>query len=225
VNYKKFEELPCWSKARELCQAISNLINKGEFRNDFSLRDQIPKFLNSLIPIFHVIMMKKLCEGRTMKERLLFFGEEGSVLIVALVVVALFTLLSISSTATTNMEIRITGNENIQKENLYAAEAAAMRGAQDMQDNDLRTSSLAYLNGINSATQSQSDITSLNHYTLSDTLTELPATTAFASVSRGIAAGSSLDMTKTRVHEYSVYGWCNRNKNLVIVEVGYRKSF
>jgi four helix bundle protein len=28
-------------RARELCQAISKLINKGEFRKDFSLRDQI----------------------------------------------------------------------------------------------------------------------------------------------------------------------------------------
>ena len=41
MNYKRFEELPCWKKARELCQAISKLINKGEFRKDFSLRDQI----------------------------------------------------------------------------------------------------------------------------------------------------------------------------------------
>ena len=162
---------------------------------------------------------------KTMKKQFLLCQDQGSVLIVALVVLALFTLLSISSTATTNMEIRITGNENIQKENLYAAEAAAMRGAQDMHDNDLRTSSLAYLNGITSPTQTQSHITNLSSYILSDTLTQLPAETRFASVSRGIAAGSSLDMTKTRVHEYSVYGWCNSNKNTVIVEVGYRKAF
>ncbi|NOQ95720.1 MAG: four helix bundle protein [Desulfobacterales bacterium] len=41
MNYKKFEELPCWNKARGLCQAISDLINQGKFRKDFSLRDQI----------------------------------------------------------------------------------------------------------------------------------------------------------------------------------------
>ena len=158
---------------------------------------------------------------KTMKKQFLLCQEQGSVLIVALVILALFTLLSVSSTTTTNMEIRITGNENIQKENLYAAEAAAMRSAQDMQDTDLRTSSPTYLNPINSATQSQSDICNLTH----TDFTELPATTAFASVSRGIASGSSLDMTKTRVHEYSVYGWCNRNNNLVIVEVGFWKSF
>jgi hypothetical protein len=171
------------------------------------------------------MMKKSYMRMKTMIKQFPLFQEKGSVLIVALVVLALFTLLSVSSTTTTNMEIRITGNENIQKENLYAAEAAAMHCAQDMQDNDLRTSSLAYLNGITSATQTQSDITSLSGYVLSDDVTELPADTAFASVSRGIASGSSLDMTRTRVHEYSVYGWCDSKKNLVIVEVGYRKAF
>jgi hypothetical protein len=167
-------------------------------------------------------MMKKLYEERSMKERRLFFGEEGSVLIIALLVLAFFTLLGVSTFSITNMEIRIIGNENTQKQNLYCAEAAAMRCAQDMQDKDLGTESLSYLNGINSVTDTQSDIISLPQ---SETFAELPATTAYASVSRGIASGSSLDMTKTRVHEYSVYGWCDRNKNLVIVEVGFRKAF
>jgi Tfp pilus assembly protein PilX len=167
------------------------------------------------------MMKKSYMRMKTMKKQFLLCRDQGSVLIVALVILALFTLLSISTTATTNMEVRITGNENVQKENLYAAEAAAMRCAQDMQDSDLRATSLPYLNGISSATHTQSDIISLN----SETLTQLPATTAFACVSRGIASDSSLDMTKIRTHEYLVYGWCNRNKNLVIVEVGYRKAF
>ena len=41
MNYKKFEELPCWQKARELCQAVFDLINDSKIKNDFSLRDQI----------------------------------------------------------------------------------------------------------------------------------------------------------------------------------------
>jgi Tfp pilus assembly protein PilX len=157
-----------------------------------------------------------------MRERLLFFGEEGSVLIIALLVLAFFTLLGMSTFSISTMEIRIIGNENTQKQNLYCAEAAAMHCAQDMQIQDLSTASLLYFNGINSPTDTQSDIISLPQ---SETFDELPATTAYASVSRGIASGSSLDMTKTRVHEYSVYGWCDRNNNLVIVEVGFRKSF
>lgn len=41
MNYKKFEELPCWIKARELCQAVNELINLPAFKKDFSLRNQI----------------------------------------------------------------------------------------------------------------------------------------------------------------------------------------
>ena len=41
MNYKKFEELPCWKKARELCKAVFDLINQREFRKDFSLKNQI----------------------------------------------------------------------------------------------------------------------------------------------------------------------------------------
>ncbi|MGR3320202.1 MAG: four helix bundle protein, partial [Candidatus Anammoxibacter sp.] len=40
-NYKKFEELPCWQIARELCTAVFELINSGKLKGDFSLRDQI----------------------------------------------------------------------------------------------------------------------------------------------------------------------------------------
>jgi Tfp pilus assembly protein PilX len=171
--------------------------------------------------------MKKSYVGmRIMKVKRELCKEEGSVLIIALLVLAFFTLLGMSTFSISNMEIRIIGNENTQKQNLYCAEAAAMCCSQDMQDKDLSTESLSYLNGINSVTDTQSDIISLeNKYILSDTVTELPATTTYASVSRGIASGSSLDMTKTRVHEYSVYGWCDRNNNLVIVEVGFRKAF
>jgi len=41
MNYKRFEELPCWNKARELCKAVFSCINQGEFRKDFSLRNQM----------------------------------------------------------------------------------------------------------------------------------------------------------------------------------------
>ncbi len=41
MNYKNFEDLPCWKKARELCQAVFKLINKRKFKNDYSLKDQI----------------------------------------------------------------------------------------------------------------------------------------------------------------------------------------
>ncbi len=41
MKYTRFEELPCWQKARELCQEVYKLINKQAFSRDFSLKDQI----------------------------------------------------------------------------------------------------------------------------------------------------------------------------------------
>jgi len=41
MNYKQFEELPCWKKARELCQAVYDIINLPGFKKDLSLRNQI----------------------------------------------------------------------------------------------------------------------------------------------------------------------------------------
>jgi len=49
MNYKHFEELPCWQKARELCRAIFQVINKGKFSKDFSLRDQIWRAAGSVM--------------------------------------------------------------------------------------------------------------------------------------------------------------------------------
>ena len=41
MKYTRFEDLPCWQKARELCQAVYRLINKQPLSKDFSLKDQI----------------------------------------------------------------------------------------------------------------------------------------------------------------------------------------
>lgn len=49
MNYKCFEELPCWNKARELCQAIFLLINQGTFRTDFSFKDQVWRAAGSVM--------------------------------------------------------------------------------------------------------------------------------------------------------------------------------
>jgi len=49
MNYKKFEELPCWAKARELCLVIKHLINQEDFRRDFGLRDQIWRAAGSVM--------------------------------------------------------------------------------------------------------------------------------------------------------------------------------
>ena len=41
MEYKRFEDLPCWQKAMELCQAVYELIGQGKFQRDYSFKDQI----------------------------------------------------------------------------------------------------------------------------------------------------------------------------------------
>ena len=41
MNYKKFEDLPCWQISRNLSQEVFTIISKGKFCKDYSLRDQL----------------------------------------------------------------------------------------------------------------------------------------------------------------------------------------
>ena len=51
-------------------------------------------------------------------------NEDGSVLVVALLILVLLTIIGISAMSTTNVELKISGNEKSYKMALYAAEAA-----------------------------------------------------------------------------------------------------
>ena len=49
VNYKRFEELPCWQKSRKLSRLIYELTNNPKFNLDYSLKDQIRRAVGSIM--------------------------------------------------------------------------------------------------------------------------------------------------------------------------------
>lgn len=57
-------------------------------------------------------------------------NEEGAVLVVALMMLVLLTILGISISSTSEVELQIAGNEMRYKQNMYRADAAAMACAQ-----------------------------------------------------------------------------------------------
>ena len=61
-------------------------------------------------------------------------NENGAVLVVALMLLVLLTILGISISSTSEVELQIAGNEMRYKENLYKADAAAMACAQIMDE-------------------------------------------------------------------------------------------
>jgi four helix bundle protein len=49
MNYKSFEELPCWQISRKLCQEVFKIISKGNFSKDYSLKDQLWRASGSIM--------------------------------------------------------------------------------------------------------------------------------------------------------------------------------
>ncbi|MBW2066495.1 MAG: hypothetical protein JRJ03_16420 [Deltaproteobacteria bacterium] len=155
-------------------------------------------------------------------------GQEGSVLIVALLILVLLTLIGISVTRTTEVEINIAGNEKLYKENLYLAEAGAMECAQRMQEAaELSPAIQSWLKGL--GTVSDTDIRSDAYWTANGQVSSMDPNTRYLAVEEGVSTDSSLDMTKTRLHSYAIYGRkynpSRPDQGLSIVKIGFKKAF
>jgi len=157
--------------------------------------------------------------------------ERGSVLIVTLIILVLLTLLGISATTTTSIEIQIAGNDMIYRENLYLAEASSMEAVQTLEDTDLESVSPTWL------------VTAEDVITENEVRDETNWDNNFggdvSAVGAGLVSGcqyialfegmdevqESIDMSKSRIHSYSIFGRSNRKNGVGIVRLGYRKAF
>ncbi len=156
-------------------------------------------------------------------------NEEGSVLIVALIVLVLLTLLGIFATRTTEVEIQIAGNDYRYKRNVYSAEAVAMECAQNIKDTEvLDTDALPWLyamGGLLPADVREDD----NWIDTKSQQSTADSNTRYMAVVEGIAEQTSLDMTKSRIHMYSIYGrrqnTANKNEGKSVVNIGFKKAF
>jgi Tfp pilus assembly protein PilX len=156
--------------------------------------------------------------------------ENGSVLIVALVLLVLLTLMGISATMNTDIELQIAGNELIARANFYRAEAAAMENIQVL-DNEgeqiIEVGEYDWLH-LEGDLPNTDDITDAANWT--NVYSEISATAdskndqRYLTVFEGVIAGDSLDMTRSRIYTYRIVG-SNRNNGLSIIEMGFKKPF
>jgi hypothetical protein len=70
-------------------------------------------------------------------------NEEGSVLVISVVILALLTVIGIAATSTTSIELQIASNDRIYKENFYQAEGAAMTLARVLENINATTDTTA----------------------------------------------------------------------------------
>ena len=158
-------------------------------------------------------------------------NEEGSAIVVAVMILMVVTVIGVSSTNTTTVELQIVRNDGIYKENLYLAEAAAQEGIQriwNLSRTDpflLERRAPVWLNDI--------DMSDINNWDNDDAdgddTAEVSSTDPDASlavVDAGIAEGGSLDISaETNAHDFAVFGLGNRNNGRVFIQIGYRERF
>lgn len=170
-----------------------------------------------------------------MKEKSVLVNEEGSVLVIALVMLALLTIMGISASTTSNIELQIASHDEVYTENVYLAEAAAIEGIQTLDDvaPNPRDNPPGYLNPT-VGDVSENDILTKSYWKGGapvnpedgyDDPNTAGQDTIILAGSQGVVGGSSLDMGKSNVYGYTVYGRCERRNNVVIVGVGYRRAF
>jgi len=167
-----------------------------------------------------------------MRRNPLVKNEEGTVLVIALIILVFLTLIGISISVTTEVEIQIAGNERLYKNNLYTAEAAAMECAQKMEEEpSLDPTAHNYIQPLGSVTKA--DILNDGYWddTVSQTVdasVDPDGNTRYLTVEEGVAEGTTLDMTKTTLRSYTIYGRkfnaARPNLGRSIVKVGYRRA-
>lgn len=170
------------------------------------------------------------------EERCMLKNEDGSILVVALIMLVLLTLIGISATETSRMDIQIAGNEMVYKQNFYQADAAVMQAMQTMENSDLEASAIT-LGWVATTPMAISDDQIRNadywntHFpndtnTVPGTAT-LPGTNMvkMVAVFQGIETGGSLDMGRSRIYAYRVFGRSNTKNGQVTILAGYRKPF
>jgi hypothetical protein len=161
-----------------------------------------------------------------MKEKNILHNEDGSVLIISLVVLSLLLIIGVSATNTSNIENLVTRNVENYTEAFYLAEAAAMENAQRL-ENEAVANLYDPDNFPQWLTKSDSvpsfDATSGTYWT--DTYSDVSINPAARFLALSEPVIGSLGMGQSNIHPYTICGLSEKNNSRAIVQVGYRRAF
>lgn len=151
-------------------------------------------------------------------------NEDGSAIILALVMLMLLTLIGTSANNTATIEIQIAGNDRDYKQRFYMAEATSMEALQIISD-ITDTSQLQPAGGTAPSYIVESSLDSYSALSAVGQTSAIDADTLYAVRAKGIAPGSSLDMSNpTQLYEYEVHGM-SEDRGYAHVEIGFRRRF
>ena len=151
--------------------------------------------------------------------------ERGSIIIIALILLILVTLMGVSMTQTTSIELQVAGNERDYKQTFYLAEAAVMEAVQRMDNaskDQLTPADADALSWVYSPTTNLEDKTVM---AASGSVTAVDPNTRYAVIARGVTAGASLSMTGTsQLYTFDAYGY-SADRGRAHLMVGYKRRF
>jgi type IV pilus assembly protein PilX len=165
-------------------------------------------------------------------------NEDGSILVVALIILVLLTILGVTISSTSEVELQIAGNEEQYKMNLYQAAAGAMEcarfmGEEDELDPDDDANDYLHPKKDPDLTYDPPHIIDTirtddpwGDTTKSAAATVDPANTWYLAVYAGVPPGTQLDDDgNPRVHEYTIFARSTGVRgSKSIVKMGYRRA-
>jgi len=172
-------------------------------------------------------------------------NEEGSVLVISVVILALLTVIGIAATSTTSIELQIASNDRIYKDNFYQAEGAAMMLARALEeltpaDNEklddekkFKAPSGAYEDVVDMNTNDVDveDIANPKYWhggsdDRSCEIPEIAANNSPMGIVRLERREGSIGMHEsTSLYRFSIFGRRAVNNNGVVIALGYRKRY
>lgn len=172
-------------------------------------------------------------EYRMMKPLKSLANENGSAIVIALMLLSLLTVMGIWSTRKSNIETLIAGNEVARKMTFYRTEGGVIEGGFKIEEaakGDLLSWSPAWLTEAGVAP----DMTDPANWDFDGADGDDTAEAAsppyddvgFCALDKGITSGDSLLMTgATQVRTYAVYSFHDSRMGQSLQEVGYKRRF
>ena len=179
-------------------------------------------------------------------------NENGSIMVVTLVILTLATMIGVAASITTSVELQVSGNDLRYAELFYRAEAAAMVGGRAIEttastkmdggqytseDQDItlpKRDKAGHSEELNDDDDISCESNGGDQISAEAPFSGGSYTTRFLPVQQP-PMGASLDMANTAgsvMHEYNIYGRSIRQLNSsgrklgeVIIEVGYKRRF
>ncbi len=157
---------------------------------------------------------------------LILKNQEGSAIVIALLALAVLSIMGVASINTTRIELKIVRNEQIYQSHFYQAEAAVMEAAQRL----ACESNIAQIRADSTTkpwlVSADIDLENLDTFTANDSTALLSDEASFAVNARGIVPGGSLDMTTgTNMYVFGIYGYSADNDSSVFIGIGYKKRY